>query len=177
MFQKYSRRCCPEQSQTSVVSACPCPCPPINPIIDPVTGHIIKPIESVPESIRLRRQVDTCPMYIRPGPASSLCVPGGEEGGNSGGVGTLGSPGTAAPVEVKTFSAGEYLSLLGAQTLNAASNAFNPDRRFQQYFPETVPAPERVVCPERIPNPVPVRDSGCVPQTLFAPSVPGGPIA
>jgi hypothetical protein len=118
-------------------------------------------------------------MYIRPGPASSKCVPGGEEGGNggNGGQGTLGSPGTAAPVEVKTFSAGEYTSLIAAQTLNAASNAFNPDRRFQQYFPETVPAPERVVCPERIPNPVTVRDRGCVPQALFAPSVEGGPIA
>jgi hypothetical protein len=56
--------------------------------------------------------------------------------------------------------------------LNAASNAFNPDARFQQYFPEFVPAPLSVVCPERIPNPVTVRDRGCVPQGLFAPSVP-----
>jgi hypothetical protein len=173
MFQKYSRQCCPEQAP--VASTPLCPCPAINPLIDPITGHIIKPNESVPESIRLRRQVDTCPVYIRPGPASSLCVPGGEEGSTN--INNNGSPGTAAPVEVKTFSAGEYTSLIAAQVLNAASNAFNPDRRFQQYFPETVPAPERVVCPERIPNPVAVRDRGCIPQALFAPSVEGGPIA
>jgi hypothetical protein len=175
MLQKYSRRCCPEQA-IPVVSPY-CPCPPITPIIDPVTGQIVKPNESVPESIRLRRQVDACPMYVRPGPASSLCVPGGEEGETPQTQTTQTTPGTTAPVEVKTFSAGEYLSLLGAQTLNAASNAFNPDRRFQQYFPETVPAPLSVVCPERIPNPVTVRDRGCIPQALFAPSVPGGPIA
>jgi hypothetical protein len=178
MLQKYSRVCCPEAAP--VVSV-PCPCP-TKPLIDPTTGYVIKPKESVPESIRLRRQVDACPMFIRPGPSSSLCVPGGEEGEGQGqGQPTqntlgIGTPGTA-PVEVKTFSAGEYMSLLGAQTLNAANNSFNPDTRFQQYFPETVPAPERVVCPERIPNPVTVRDRGCVPQALFAPSVPGGPIA
>jgi hypothetical protein len=173
MLQKYSRRCCAQEQQVPVVSACPCPCdcPPTSVPIDTLTE---KRKEAVPESIRLRRQVDTCPMYVRPGPASSLCVPGGEEGTSSTSVG---SPGTAAPVEVKTFSAGEYVSLLGAQTLNAANNAFNPDRRFRQYFPETVPAPERVVCPERVPNPVTVRDRGCIPQALFAPSVPGGPTA
>jgi hypothetical protein len=173
MLQKYSRFCCNDAAPIAApTSSC---CPTAAPRVDTRS-------ETVPESIRLRRQVDTCPMYIRPGPSSSLCVPGGEEGSQGAQtqpqpqIQTQGTPG-AAPVEVKTFSAGEYMSLLGAQTLNAANNAFNPDTRFQQYFPETVPAPERIVCPERIPNPVVVRDRGCIPQAVFAPSVPGGPIA
>jgi hypothetical protein len=110
-------------------------------------------------------------MYIRPGISSANCLPGGEEGENGGG-GNLGTPGTAAPVEVRSLSAGEYIQLVAAQTLNAASNASNPETRFQQYFPESVPAPLSVVCPERIPNPVTVRDRFCVPQAMFAASTP-----
>jgi hypothetical protein len=144
-------------------------CPTIEPCTSSCTTY------TIPESLRLRQQVDACPMYIRLGSSSSLCVPGestpGVEDQSAQAV-----QGTA-PVEVKTFSAGEYISLLGAQTLNAANNSFNPDTRFQQYFPETVPAPLSVTCPERVPNPVTVRDRGCIPQALFAPSVPGGPIA
>ena len=166
MLQKYSRFCCKDTAPIAVsTSTC---CPTAAPRVDTRS-------ETVPESIRLRQQVDRCPMYIRPGP-SSACVPNGTQN-TQGAQSTLGSTPGTAPVEVKTFSAGEYMSLLGAQTLNAASNSFNPDTRFQQYFPETVAAPLRVVCPERIPNPVVVRDRGCIPQGIFAPSVPGGPIA
>lgn len=77
-----------------------------------------------------------------------------------------------APVAVRSRTAGEQTQLVGVQTLAAASNVADPERRFQQYFPESIPAPLSVVCPERIPNPVTVRDRGCVPQALFAPSVP-----
>lgn len=161
MRQKYSRFCCNDVAPIISTSTC---CPTVIPRVDTRS-------ETIPESLRLRQQVDACPMYIRPGFPSSTCIPG--EGQSN----AEGTPGTTAPVEVKTFSAGEYISLLGAQTLNAASNSFNPDTRFQQYFPETVPAPLSVVCPERIPNPVTVRDRGCIPQAVFAPSVPGGPIA
>lgn len=125
---------------------------------------------AIPESIRLRAQIETCTPYIRLGPSSTRCIPGGEEGGNPG-VTTV--PETSyAPVVVRTRTAGEQTQLVGTQTLAAASNVADPERRFQQYFPESIPAPLSVVCPERIPNPVTVRDRGCVPQALFAPSVP-----
>jgi hypothetical protein len=168
MFQKYSTPCrCPERPVAPSVPYCP----PSRPSIYDISGNVVELRNAMPESIRLRQQVETCTPYIRPGLPSSRCVPGGEEGGNPG-TSNVGSPGTYAPVEVRTRTAGEYTTLLGTQALNAASNAFNPDARFQQYFPEFVPAPLSVVCPERIPNPVTVRDRGCVPQGLFAPSVP-----
>ncbi len=167
MFQKYSSiPVCPLLSKPPTVPYCPPPRP--EKWEDRVRA-------ALPESVRLRVQVDACPMYIRPGISSANCLPGGEEGENGGGVGNggnLGTPGTAAPVEVRSLSAGEYIQLVAAQTLNAASNASNPETRFQQYFPESVPAPLSVVCPERIPNPVTVRDRFCVPQAMFAASTP-----
>ncbi len=172
MFQKYShaRTCCPERPKVPTAPYCPPSRPP--PIYD-TEGNILPPRESVPESIRIRSQL--CTPYLRPGKSSATCIPGGEEGGNPGSSAAI-PPGTDAPVEVRTRTAGEYIQLLGVQVLNASSNISDPDARFKQYFPESVPAPLSVVCPERIPNPVPVRDTVCVPQTLFAPSVPGGPI-
>lgn len=137
-------------------------------------GILIPRMESVPESIRARAQL--CDPYINLGRSSRVCLPGDEEDRNVEGVlgddNRNGRPGTNAPIEVRTISSSEYVSLIAAQTLSAASNAADPDTRFAQYFPETILAPERVVCPERIPNPATVRDRGCVPQSLFAPSVP-----
>jgi hypothetical protein len=169
MFQKYShtKTCCPERPKVPTAPYCP----PSKPVDFDERNRA-----AIPESIRIRSQL--CTLYVQPGKSSATCIPGGEEGGNSGSSvsSTAIPPGTDAPVEVRTRSAGEYIQLLGAQVLNASSNISNPDARFQQYFPESIPAPLSVVCPERIPNPVTVRDRGCVPQALFAPSVPGGPI-
>lgn len=166
MFQKYSPfPCCPVRS---IIPTDPY-CPPSRPEAWDIRTRV-----PLPESVRARVQLEACPMYIRPGISSSKCLPGedADSGTNSGG--NLGTPGTTAPVEVRSMSAGEYIQLVAAQTLNAASNASNPERRFQQYFPESVPAPERIVCPERLPNrnPITVRDRFCVPQTLFAASTP-----
>ncbi len=176
-MQKYSRYRCIEQLAPPLPAGTYC-CPYRPPLFDE-TGKPYERREAVPESVRLRTQL--CTPYVRPGYSSSKCIPGGSEGNTTqtaqAQAQALGTPGTEAPVPVRTFSAGEYVQLLGAQVLNAASNAANPDARFQQYFPETIPAPLSVVCPERVPNPATVRDRGCVAQTLFAPSVEGGPIA
>ncbi len=180
MFQKYSTAqnwrygaCCAERPKEK--ASVPY-CPPERVQLYDANGNYVEPRNAIPESLRLRAQVDACPMYVRPGLSSATCVPGGEEGDSGSSTGAISSitstPGTTAPVEVRTRTAGEFTELLGIQVLNAANNRFNPDTRFQQYFPETVPAPERVVCPERIPNPVPARETVCIPQTLFAPSVP-----
>jgi hypothetical protein len=151
MFQKYSHAkvCCPERPKIPTAPYCPPSRPP--PQYD-ADGNIVPPRESVPESIRMRSQL--CTPYLRPGKSSSICIPGED-------TETITSipPGTDAPVEVRTRSAGEYIQLLGAQVLNASSNISDPDARFKQYFPESIPAPLSVVCPERIPNPVPVRDT------------------
>lgn len=165
---------CPERPVVPTVPYCP----PTRPSVYDINGNFLELRNAIPESVRLRSQVEACTPYIRLGPSSSKCVPGGEEGDNPGtdpgptNPSALSTPGTYAPIEVRTRTAGEYVQLLGVQTLNAASNVFNPDTRFQQYFPETIPAPLSVVCPERIPNPVTVRDRGCIPQAMFAPSVP-----
>jgi hypothetical protein len=71
---------------------------------------------------------------------------------------------------VRTVAASETTALLGIQTLNAATDATNPDTRFAQYFPELPPAPISKICPERYPNPAPVRDRFCIPQATFASS-------
>lgn len=121
----------------------------------------------MPESLRIRAQLCT-PLYIRPGQSSGACIPGGTEGAPSATAAT-----TTAPVPVRTKAASETTTLLGAQVLNAARDPDNPDRRFQQYFPETPPAPLSKICPERYPNPAPpTRDRFCVQATMFAPSVP-----
>ncbi len=168
MFDKYPRFCCAENTNnanntnTRFVPAC-CPIRPSK-------------AAAIPESVRSRTAL--CTPYIAPSRSSATCIPGGEEGGNPG-TANVGTPGTDAPVEVKTRSAGEYQSLLGIQVLSAANNPFttDPDARFKQYFPPSIPAPLSVTCPERYDNPAPIRDRGCIPQGVFATSVPGGPIA
>ena len=160
MLQKYSSRCRP-QFQTQSQPIC---CTYRPPLYDE-QGQPYQRGIAVPESVRARAQL--CTPYVRIGRSSATCLPGGEESAN---VGNVGTPGTDAPVEVRTVSASEYAALVATQVLNAASNAENPDARFQQYFPETMPAPLRVVCPERYPNPVAVRDRGCIPQGIFASS-------
>ncbi len=141
--------------------------------------------EPLPESLRIRNQLCIPYVYVPPGRGSS-CAPQfvSGAGGSGGGMGSTGATGTTnanlpglpayidAPVMVRTVAASETTALLGAQVLNAARNAENPDTRFAQYFPEQPPFPIEKVCPERYPNPAPVRDRFCVPQGMFAPSVP-----
>jgi hypothetical protein len=169
MLHKYSKQCCAEPRLPTVIGTNVC-CPRV--YVPPQFNEQGEPYErkeAIPESMRVRSQL--CASYVRPGRSSATCIPGGDEGGNPG-TANIGAPGTDAPVEVRTLSASEYLALQAAQTLNAASNATNPDARFQQYFPESIPAPLRVVCPERYPNPARLRDRFCVPQGVFASSVP-----
>lgn len=166
MYQKYSRFCCSEQRLPTVIGSDRCCNPRPPPYLDS-EGEIVEPRVAIPESVRVRSQV--CIPYVRPGRSSTLCAPGQEETPTPAEEGT---PGTEAPVEVRTTAASEYTSLLGEQTLNAATNISNPDTRFQQYFPEQPPIPLEIICPERIPNPVTVRDRFCVPQGVFAASTP-----
>jgi hypothetical protein len=142
---------------------------------------------SLPESIRIRNQLCTPYVYVPPGRGSSCSslYNGGAVGatGTAGTTGTTGAAGTNAAIPgqpvyidaailVRTVAASETTALLAAQTLNAATDATNPDTRFAQYFPEQPPAPMSKICPERYPNPARVRDRFCIPQGTFAPSVP-----
>jgi hypothetical protein len=179
MIGKYSRiKYCSNEHELIVKNAKPNPCC--------TDSRVRYDYEPMLESTRVRKSL--CVGYIRPGPSSSDCrgVGGNGDGDGSGGgsgggpvnlMGSTQNPGQN-PIQVRTRPASETTALVGAITLNAASNASNPDTRFSQYFPEIPPAPIGIICPERIPNPAPpTRDRFCVPQTLFAPSVPGGPIA
>ncbi len=141
---------------------------------------------TLPESIRIRNELCRPYVYVPPerGSSCSAVFAGGDDvGGTTGTMGATGASGTNAAIPgqpvyidaailVRTVAASETTALLAAQTLNAATDATNPDTRFAQYFPEQPPAPMSKICPERYPNPAPVRDRFCIPQGTFAPSVP-----
>lgn len=142
----------------------------------------------LPESIRIRNQLCAPYVYVPPGRSSS-CSTQYDQGGSVGSTAAISTTGVSittvtnatipgqpvyidAAVLVRTVAASETTALLGIQALNAATDATNPDTRFAQYFPEQPPIPLSKICPERYPNPAPVRDRFCIPQGTFAPSVP-----
>ena len=142
----------------------------------------------LPESVRIRNQLCAPYLYVPPGRGSS-CSALFNQGGSGGSIDASGAtvatgasgtnaaiPGQPvyidAAVLVRTVAASETAALLGIQALNAATDVTNPDTRFAQYFPEQPPIPLSKICPERYPNPAPVRDRFCIPQGTFAPSVP-----
>lgn len=49
-------------------------------------------------------------------------------------------------------------------TIASGYDPYNPATRFRQYFP---PAPLPYVCPERIPNNLPIPTSPCIPVTRY----------
>jgi hypothetical protein len=172
MIGKYTRvNCCSNEHELVVKNAKPNPCC--------TNSRVRYDYEPMLESTRVRKAL--CEGYIRPGLSSNPCngFNGTSTGGGGGGPVNLSAntqnPGQI-PTQVRTRPASDTTALLGVQTLNAATNEANPDTRFSKYFPELPPAPIDIICPERIPNPAPP-DRVCIPQTLFAPSVPGGPIA
>jgi hypothetical protein len=155
MFTRY--RCCSENRLPVVTTTC---CPP---------ARVPDSVSAMPESVRM--QIERCTPYIRTGPTSFPCV--GGPGSSTGSV-VIGT--TDAPVQVRSVAASETTRLRGVEVLNQLQNIDNPDTRFQQYFPKQPIAPERVLCPERLPPSNaprgPAADRGCVPQNMFAPSVP-----
>jgi hypothetical protein len=183
MIGKYTRLTCCNNEQELIVKN---PRPMNNCCSTSRTKYDYVPMT---ESIRARAAL--CIGYVRPGLPSSDCTPFVSSGGatstintetttSNGPVNLLGStqnPGQN-PVQVRTRPASETTALAGIITLNAATDESNPDTRFSMYFPETPPPPLSKICPERIPNPAPpTRDRFCFQGSLFAPSVPGGPIA
>ena len=49
-------------------------------------------------------------------------------------------------------------------TIVTSYDPYNPETRFRQYFP---PAPLPYICPERIPNNLPIPTSVCIPVTRY----------
>ena len=182
MIGKYTRlTCCNNEQELIVKNARANPCCTNSP-----TRYDYVPL---PESIRARASL--CSGYIRPGSSVSVCsnytFNGASGSENTSTISTtnppvnlLGSqqnPGQN-PIFVGTRPASETSALAGTITLAAATDISNPDTRFHMYFLPTPPPPLSKICPERIPNPAPPsRDRFCVQGSLFAPSVPGGPIA
>ena len=67
-------------------------------------------------------------------------------------------------VSVGTVPARITTQQAATATVATAYDPYNPATRFRQYFP---PAPLPYVCPERIPNNLPIPTSVCIPVTRF----------
>lgn len=159
MFSRY--RCRPECLTRVNQPVSPLCCP--EPIIKPTNP-------ALPESLRIQREVNACTPYIHPNPSSNPCLSGQEP--------TASQP-TAnhEPVSVRTVASSETTRLRAIQLQEEEQFSFDPKRRFAQFFPKFPLTPERILCPERIPNKVSVGvdlDSRCVPGTMFRPSVAPG---
>lgn len=126
---------------------------------------------SVPESVRLQKEVGACTPYIRPTASSNPCL--------SGNTAQTTTTTSHQPVCVRTVAGSETTRLRAIQQIQEETFSFEPTRRFQQFFPKQPLTPDRILCPERIPNKVAaesVLDSRCVPQGMFGPSVQPGDV-
>lgn len=123
-------------------------------------------VPSVPESARIQTQVEACTPYIRSTASSNPCL--------SGDTAQTTITTTMEPVEVRTIASSEITRLRAIQQSQDDTSTFEPLRRFQQFFPKQPMTPDRILCPERLPNKVTaesVLNSRCVPQGMFRPSV------
>ncbi len=76
------------------------------------------------------------------------------------------APGAEMPyVSVQTVPASNTVQQRAQAVIALATDSYNPDTRFSQYFP---PAPIPYECPERIPNNEPKPSTAdCIPITRF----------
>jgi hypothetical protein len=159
MYAKY--RPCPQPQQLAKTSVPFCP-----PAQAPGPG-------AIPESTRMIR--DQCPsawVTTYQGPAAGETC-GAPESLTTRTVRVQIPVALSAPmpyVEVGTTPASVTLQQTQTNTIAAASNPYDPATRFAQYFP---PAPIPYICPERIPNNLPLPPDVCVPITRFKGSTQG----
>jgi hypothetical protein len=67
-------------------------------------------------------------------------------------------------VTVGTIPARITTQQAATAAIASANDPYNPATRFTQYFP---PAPLPYICPERIPNNLPIPTSVCIPVTRY----------
>jgi hypothetical protein len=151
MYAKY--RPCPQPQQLAKTRIPYC-CPPAA----PGPG-------AIPESTRMiREQCGSAWVTTTRGPAAGPTPCEGEDRT----VRVQVPVAAAAPppyVDVGTTPASVTIQQNQTNVLAASSNPYDPSTRFAQYFP---PAPLPYVCPERIPNNLPLPPDRCVPVTRFS---------
>lgn len=152
----YARRCAVTRVTKASVPYSP---PPRN--YNPDSSAIVSPGQAIPESMRMLR--DQCPIATVTTQEAPSCATG---------------PATqtvrvemrvpvASPmpyVEVGTVPARITTQQNATATVQAAYDQYNPETRFRQYFP---PAPLPYICPERIPNNLPIPTTVCIPVTRY----------
>jgi hypothetical protein len=127
---------------------------------------------SIPESARIQKELAACTPYIQTTASSNPCLSGNTEDQRT-------TTTTHDPVLVRSVASSETTRLRAIQQIQEEAFSFEPTRRFQQFFPKQPLPPDRILCPERIPNKVAaesVLDSRCVPQAMFRPSVLPGDV-
>ena len=151
----YARRSCPVTRVNKASTPC-CP-PPRNYSV----STAVAPGQSIPESMRmLAQQCPTAVVTTQEGPSCAT-------GPASKTVREVVRVDPAAPmpyVEVGTVPARITTQQNATAVIQAGYDQYNPATRFRQYFP---PAPLPYVCPERIPNNLPIPTSVCVPVTRY----------
>jgi hypothetical protein len=149
------RRSCPV-GRVSKPSIPFCPPPP-------------SPGSAIPESARMAKQLcRTAIVTTQRGPAcesASSNPTAGEPVSQTVRVVVPVPPGGPMPfVEVGTVPARITTQQAATAVVGTAYDPYNPATRFRQYFP---PAPLPYVCPERIPNNLPIPTSICIPVTRY----------
>lgn len=152
----YPRRCTVTRVNKSSMPYC---APPRN--YNPESSTITTPGQAIPESMRmLEQQCRTAIVTTQEGPSCAT-------GPASQTIRVTMRVPAAAPmpyVEVGTVPARITTQQNATATLEAAYNQYDPATRFRQYFP---PAPLPYICPERIPNNLPIPTSICIPVTRY----------
>jgi hypothetical protein len=149
----YSRRCTGRLTKAGNPY-----CPPVN-----------SPGQAIPESARIAEQQCSPAVVttqIGPSCVDSTTTP------NSGApvsqtVRVLVPVPRAGPmpyVNVGTVPARITTQQAATAAVESSYDPYNPATRFRQYFP---PAPLPYICPERIPNNLPIPTSVCIPVTRY----------
>lgn len=153
----YSRRCAITRVTKASNPYCP---PPRN--YGGELSTIVSPGHAIPESMRmLEQQCRTAIVTVQEGPSCS------STGSTSQTVRVEMRVPSAAPmpyVEVGTIPASVTTQQNTTAVIQTAYDQYDPTTRFRQYFP---PAPLPYVCPERIPNNLPIPTNVCIPVTRY----------
>jgi hypothetical protein len=146
-----------------------CPIGRVTKATNPYCPPTRSPGSAISESARMAKQI--CPTAIvttQVGPACTTSATDpttGEPVSRTARVIVPVTPGGPVPyVQVGTVPARITTQQTASAVLGVGYDPYNPATRFRQYFP---PAPLPYICPERIPNNLPIPTSVCVPVTRY----------
>lgn len=146
-----------------------CPIGSVTKAKNPYCPPVSSPGYPIPESSRIaEQQCRNAIVTTQRGPSCEDATSNTEGGGPvSRTVRVVVPVPAAAPmpyVDVGTVPARLTTQQAATAAVTTASDPYNPATRFRQYFP---PAPLPYICPERIPNNLPIPTSVCIPVTRY----------